>query len=251
VVISVNRSFARNRFLAEVAVEGRAVSKYLGRAQDYHEAIHRILLKEWDPIGVADVPEAQDEYDQYINQVYGMLIRHEPKHKLRDFLWWAVTKNMGLIGNRRHTEQIVEHLLSVREEMQARGHEEPRAKPLSSLDVMAFVATKEPAQARQFYEGVLGLRLVADEQFALVFDANGTMLRVAKVQELTPARHTVLGWVVPDIAGAITELGRKGVTFERYRGLKQDELGICTFPNGAKVAWFKDTDGNTLSLTQF
>ncbi len=122
---------------------------------------------------------------------------------------------------------------------------------VSSCDVIAFVATTEPTRAREFYGKVLGLPLVADEPFALVFDAHGTMLRIAKVQELHPARHTVLGWTVPDISGAVKQLEAKGVTFERYEGLNQDDLGIWAAPGGAHVAWFKDPDGNTLSLTQF
>ena len=121
---------------------------------------------------------------------------------------------------------------------------------LASCDVIAFVATTEPDRAREFYETVLGLNLIEEQPFALVFDANGTMLRVAKVQALTPARHTVLGWAVPDIAGAMIELQRKGVTFERFEGFDQDGLGIWTSPDGASVAWFRDPDGNMLSLTQ-
>jgi catechol 2,3-dioxygenase-like lactoylglutathione lyase family enzyme len=122
---------------------------------------------------------------------------------------------------------------------------------LGSCDVVAFVATSEPDRARQFYGDVLGLRLVADEPAALVFDANGTMLRIAKVPELAPARHTVLGWSVADIASAVEELTGRGVAFERYEGFGQDERGIWTSPGGGRVAWFKDPDGNTLSLTQF
>ncbi len=121
---------------------------------------------------------------------------------------------------------------------------------LASCDVIAFVATTEPDRAREFYETVLGLRLIEEQPFALAFDANGTMLRVAKVQALTPARHTVLGWAVPDITGAVVELQRKGVTFERFEGFDQDGLGIWTSPDGASVAWFKDPDGNMLSLTR-
>lgn len=121
---------------------------------------------------------------------------------------------------------------------------------LGSSDVVAFVATTDADRARQFYEGVLGLRLVADEPFALVFDAHGTALRVQKVPELAPARHTALGWLVPDVAAAIGRLSAKGVAFERYPGLPQDELGIATLPGGSRVAWFKDPDGNTLSLTE-
>ena len=95
------------------------------------------------------------------------------------------------------------------------------------------------------------MRLVADEPFALVFDAHGVMLRVTKVDAVTPAPYTVLGWRVPDIGAAVMELGGSGVVFERYQGMPQDELGIWTSPSGAKIAWFRDPDGNVLSLTEF
>jgi len=122
---------------------------------------------------------------------------------------------------------------------------------LSTREVMTFVATKDPARARQFYEGTLGLHFVADEQYTLVFDLNGVMLRVQKVADLSPAPYTSLGWKVEDIAGAVTELGRRSVVFERYEGMPQDELGVWTAPgDGARVAWFKDPDGNLLSLTE-
>jgi catechol 2,3-dioxygenase-like lactoylglutathione lyase family enzyme len=122
---------------------------------------------------------------------------------------------------------------------------------LTTAEIISFVATQNPASARKFYEETLGLKLVADEPFAVVFDANGTMLRVAKVQELVPAKHTVLGWKVVDIRSEIKQLTGRGVHFEHFAGLPQDESGIWTTPSGAKVAWFKDPDGNTLSLTQF
>ena len=122
---------------------------------------------------------------------------------------------------------------------------------LGASEVMAFVATKDAAKARQFYEGILGLRFVADEQFALVFDLHGTMLRVQKVDSVVVAPNTVLGWRVGDIKGTARGLAARGVTFERYEGVEQDALGVWTSPIGARVAWFKDPDGNTLSLTQF
>ena len=122
---------------------------------------------------------------------------------------------------------------------------------LKTSKAICFVATQHPARARKFYEKTLGLPLVDDGPFALVFDANGTMLRVQKVEELIPATHTVLGWDVPDIRATIKELRKRGVRFERFEGLQQDESGIWTTPQGAMVAWFKDPDGNTLSLTQF
>ena len=122
---------------------------------------------------------------------------------------------------------------------------------LNTSKIISFVATKNPAIAREFYERTLGLPLVSDDPFALVFNANGTMLRVAKVQELAPAKHAILGWDVQDIRAEIEQLTERGVRFESYAGLSQDEKGIWTSPIGAKVAWFKDGDGNTLSLTQF
>ena len=122
---------------------------------------------------------------------------------------------------------------------------------LNSSNLMAFVATTNPIRACAFYEKALGLTLLEDTPFALVFDANGIMLRVQKVQSLEPATHTVLGWKVPDIRKAIGALVRKKIRFERYPGLAQDEMGVWSSPSGAKVAWFEDPDGNILSLTQF
>ncbi len=122
---------------------------------------------------------------------------------------------------------------------------------ISDSKIVAFVATKDAAGAKTFYETVLGLKLVSDDSFALVFDANGTMLRVQKVQELNPAPYTALGWDVTDISSEVEELVKRGVVFNRYEWLPQDELGVWTAPGGARIAWFKDPDGNTLSLTQF
>jgi len=121
---------------------------------------------------------------------------------------------------------------------------------LAHCDVIAFTATTQPEQARVFYSEVLGLRLVENTPFALVFDANGTMLRIQKVQTLTPAGHTVLGWHVVDVAEAVEMLLKRGIMFNRYPGLPQDEQGIWTTPDGNKIAWFTDPDGNTLSLTE-
>jgi catechol 2,3-dioxygenase-like lactoylglutathione lyase family enzyme len=116
---------------------------------------------------------------------------------------------------------------------------------------IAFVATRQPTEARRFYQEVLGLQFVADEPFALVFSANGVMLRIAKMADFTPVPQTVLGWHVADIQAMMKGLAAKGIYFQRYEGLPQDELGIWKTPNGAQIAWFKDPDGNTLSLTQF
>ena len=122
---------------------------------------------------------------------------------------------------------------------------------LSNSKVVAFSATTKPDSAKEFYEQTLGLRLITDDAFAIVFDANGVMLRVQKVPEHTPAKHTLLSWDVSDIYAEAKELMSRGARFELYEWLDQDELGTWTAPSGAKIAWFKDPDGNTLSLTQF
>lgn len=122
---------------------------------------------------------------------------------------------------------------------------------LSSAKIVAFAPTRDAKAARAFYEGVLGLKLVSEDKFALVFDANGTMLRVTIVPPYTPQQFTVLGWDVADIAATVADLSAKGVEFQRYGMPGQDERGIWTSPGGAKVAWFKDPDGNVLSVTQF
>ena len=120
---------------------------------------------------------------------------------------------------------------------------------LNQSDVIAFIATANADRAKSFYADTLGLRLVADEPFALVFDANGTELRIARVETLAPAQHTVMGWRVDDIDAAVDGLVSNGVTFERFPGMDQDERGVWQSPGGARIAWFKDPDENTLSLT--
>jgi catechol 2,3-dioxygenase-like lactoylglutathione lyase family enzyme len=118
--------------------------------------------------------------------------------------------------------------------------------------MIGFVVTSNPEKAKAFYGEVLGFRQLSEDDFAIVFDANGTMIRVGKVGEFTPARNTVLGWEVADIYAAIRELTPRGVRFEQFNlpFMKQDEFGVWTPPNGDRVAWFKDPDGNTLSISQ-
>ena len=113
------------------------------------------------------------------------------------------------------------------------------------------MGTPQPERAKAFYRDTMGLRLVSEDQFAIVFDANGTMLRVSVVPEMTPAKYTVLGWDVSDIAAIAKSLTDAGVEFQRYPWMTHDELGIWTSPSGAKVAWFQDPDGNILSITEF
>jgi catechol 2,3-dioxygenase-like lactoylglutathione lyase family enzyme len=118
--------------------------------------------------------------------------------------------------------------------------------------MIGFLITSDAGKATEFYRDVLGFRFVQDDGFALVFDANGTMIRIVKAKSHTAAQGTVLGWEVEDIHAAIHELTARGVKFEQF-GLpfmKQDEFGVWTPPNGDQVAWFKDPDGNTLSISK-
>jgi catechol 2,3-dioxygenase-like lactoylglutathione lyase family enzyme len=119
---------------------------------------------------------------------------------------------------------------------------------LSDAELVAFVATTDKARARSFYEGVLGLPVVHDDEFACVLDANGTSVRITAVAERAAAEYTVLGWAVDDLDATIDDLVGRGVVFLRYDGIEQDERGAWVTPIGIRVAWFKDPDGNTLSV---
>ena len=122
---------------------------------------------------------------------------------------------------------------------------------LSTAKLCGFVATQDRVRAKAFYQDVLGLKLVSDDQFAVVFETGGTMLRVTPVQQHTPVPFTVLGWNVRDIDATVDALTKAGVKFETYSFLKQDARGVWTAPGSdAKVAWFKDPDGNVLSVAQ-
>ena len=127
----------------------------------------------------------------------------------------------------------------------------PRQGPmLGGARLTAFLATADAGRARRFYEGVLGLRLLSDDQFALAFDANGVQLRIQKVPTVEPPPFTALGWQVADLDAMVAALSAAGIGFERYSFMPQDAKGIWTAPGGTRVAWFKDPDGNLLSLAE-
>jgi catechol 2,3-dioxygenase-like lactoylglutathione lyase family enzyme len=129
----------------------------------------------------------------------------------------------------------------------------PWRTPMPVLSRMiGFLVTSDPERAKMFYRDVLGFRMMGEDEYAVVFDANGTMLRLNKGRDFKPAQGTVLGWEVDDIHAAIRELESRGVHFEQFNlpFIKQDELGVWTPPNGDRVAWFKDPDGNVLSISQ-
>ena len=124
------------------------------------------------------------------------------------------------------------------------------SRVFAAADLVAFAATRDLAASGRFYEHVLGLRLVESSAYANVYEVHGTQLRVTRVEEPVVAPYTVLGWRVSDIAATIDELAAAGVDFNRYAGMEQDERGVWTAPAGERVAWFRDPDGNTLSLQQ-
>jgi len=122
---------------------------------------------------------------------------------------------------------------------------------LTTSTVIAFAPSTDLARSRSFYEDVLGLTVADQSEYACVFDANGTMLRVTAVSEVAHPGYTVLGWQVSDISHTVAHLESRGVLFARYDGMDQDAHGVWTTPGGDQIAWFNDPDGNVLSLTQF
>jgi catechol 2,3-dioxygenase-like lactoylglutathione lyase family enzyme len=126
--------------------------------------------------------------------------------------------------------------------------EAPRVMPLDTP--MLFAATTDANRSRAFYEKVLGLKFVSDDQFALVFEVGGLALRIQKVTTKPKLEYTVLGWRVKDIQAEVRRLTKAGVKFSKFEGMEQDPNGVWRSPSGAQIAWFSDPDGNTLSLTQ-
>jgi catechol 2,3-dioxygenase-like lactoylglutathione lyase family enzyme len=116
--------------------------------------------------------------------------------------------------------------------------------------MVGFLVTTNPDAARRFYTEVLGFRLLSDDAHALAFNTHDGRLRIVKAEQFTPAHGTVLGWEVPEIQAAVADLTSKGALFERFPGMQADENAVFTFPTGDKVAWFKDPEGNLLSLSQ-
>jgi catechol 2,3-dioxygenase-like lactoylglutathione lyase family enzyme len=122
---------------------------------------------------------------------------------------------------------------------------------LVSAPVTAFLATALPQRAAAFYGETLGLRRISEDQFALVFDLHGAELRIQKVERFAPQPFTVLGWRVEELGLVVASLTSRGVAFERFPGLTQSAEGVWRAPSGAAVAWFRDPDGNLLSVAEY
>jgi extradiol dioxygenase family protein len=122
---------------------------------------------------------------------------------------------------------------------------------IAKSQIMAFSASADLVRTRRFYHDVLAFDVLEENAMVIVFDISGTQLRVSKVAQPVIAPYTVLGWQVDHIVDAAARLSAKGITFEHFPGFPQDSSAIATFPNGDRVAWFKDPEGHLLSLTEF
>ncbi|MBI1752081.1 MAG: VOC family protein [Acidobacteria bacterium] len=120
---------------------------------------------------------------------------------------------------------------------------------LDRAPIVGFLFTTDYARARAFYEGILGFRVESQDAFALVIRAGGTRVRISRVPDFQPVQGTVLGWEVPDVPNAARWLRERGVETEKYPFVEDSDLGVWRAPGGAEVAWFKDPDGNVLSLS--
>jgi len=121
---------------------------------------------------------------------------------------------------------------------------------LGSADGVAFLASTDLDRSEVFFRDVLDLPILSRSPFACLFRCGASTLRVTRVDELRPQPFTVFGWTVVDLRSSVEQLGERGVGLLRYDGLDQDADGVWTTPGGDLVAWFHDSDGNVLSLTE-
>ena len=122
---------------------------------------------------------------------------------------------------------------------------------LAAARLQTLVLTSDIARARAFYSGVLGLPLKGESLGALVYDVGGGDLRVSPAKSTKPSEHTVLGFAVDDLDATVADLIARGVEAERIAKFSQDERGVVIAPDGSRVLWFRDPDGNLLSVVQY
>ncbi len=126
------------------------------------------------------------------------------------------------------------------------------SRALENAKPVVIVCTRDRAVSLPFYRDVLGLKLTAEDPFAAVLDIGGAPLRLSDVANWKAHEHTILGFAVEDLTQTAKDLAKRGVSFNKYPGFGQDDLGIWTSPdNAVRVAWFNDPDGNVLSITEF
>jgi catechol 2,3-dioxygenase-like lactoylglutathione lyase family enzyme len=122
---------------------------------------------------------------------------------------------------------------------------------LRSARLQTIVWTARIAEASRFYGDVLGLPLRTRSHGALVYDVAGGELRVSPVPATRPTEHTVLGFAVTDLRTLMRGLSELGIRWQRFAHLAQDAEGVLQLPDGTRVAWFRDPDGNLLSIVEY
>lgn len=121
---------------------------------------------------------------------------------------------------------------------------------LQGLPIMAILGVSDLGRSLDLYSGVLGLPVTSSDSFGASLEVGGGELRLALVDHVAPHPYSQLGWRVSEIARVAGSLDRAGVELTRYPGLEQDDSGVWTAPDGTRVAWFPDPDGNVLSIVE-
>ena len=120
---------------------------------------------------------------------------------------------------------------------------------LTTGKLLGILTTTDYAKARDFYENTLGFQFASLDQYALALRAGENMIRISKAETFKPAQGTVLGWEVDDVKATVLWLKNRNVNTEKYAFVADQESGIWCTPAGDQVAWFKDPDGNVLSVS--
>lgn len=120
---------------------------------------------------------------------------------------------------------------------------------LTNSRAYSGLAVRDLQEARRFYAETLGLEVTEEYGLMWLNLAGGRDTLVYEQADAVPASFTILNFEVDDIEAEVSGLAARGVRFERYAGLAQDEKGIFR-DEGPYIAWFKDPSGNVLSVLQ-
>ena len=124
---------------------------------------------------------------------------------------------------------------------------------LRDAQVCPTLPTTDLKRAREFYEGVLGLKVTHASEGGIAFEAGNNSAIYVYERPPSPAQHTLASFQVDDLEAKVDEMSAKGIVFEQYDfpGLKTDEKGIAiSEEEGERAAWFKDPDGNILAVNE-